>query len=196
MTIYTIYRAKNVLNEKCYVGFDSRWPNRKGGHLRAVRSNSTQALYRAMRKHGVENFVWEVIYQSKDRDHTLNEMERYFISEFNSFNNGYNMTLGGEGIFGRKNHCQPHSEEAKQKMKDAWIRRKARGDVNIWKGRKHSKESRDKMSRSASSGNRQSEQFRRACVERNRKRYLTPESRQQASEAVRKGWETRRKNVN
>lgn len=50
-----------------------------------------------MLKHGVDNFAFEVIYQSCDKDYTKNIMENHFIIEYNSFNNGYNMTLGGDG---------------------------------------------------------------------------------------------------
>ena len=40
------------------------------------------------------------MYQSKDREHTLKTMEPYFINEYDSFNNGYNSTIGGEGTLG------------------------------------------------------------------------------------------------
>jgi hypothetical protein len=49
-----------------------------------------------MRKHGFDNFSWEVIYESSDKQHTLNEMEQHFINQYNTMHpNGYNMKLGG-----------------------------------------------------------------------------------------------------
>lgn len=66
-------------------------------------------------KYGKENFQWEIIYQSLNKEHCLNEMETYFIKEYNSLiPKGYNMSEGGEGnkIFGWK-----HSIETKEKIR-------------------------------------------------------------------------------
>lgn len=100
--IYTIYKVTNLINGKCYIGFDSKWPRRKSYHLASARKGQGYALHAAIRKYGEENFSWEPIYQSKDKDHTLLEMEEFFIREYNSFASGpnprgYNMTMGGEG---------------------------------------------------------------------------------------------------
>lgn len=55
-------------------------------------------FYNALIKHKWENFVWEVIYQSLELDHTKNVMESHFIIEHDSYRNGYNSTKGGDGI--------------------------------------------------------------------------------------------------
>jgi group I intron endonuclease len=103
--MYTIYKVTNTINGKAYIGFDSRWPSRKSVHIceAITRKNKKYPLYRAMRKYGVENFEWEVLYQSEDRNYTLNVMENNFILEHNTHfkeGNGYNMTYGGEGTLG------------------------------------------------------------------------------------------------
>jgi group I intron endonuclease len=100
MIIYSIYKIVNQINGKVYIGFDSNWPKRKYSHKYHIK-NRNQHIYHAFRKHGWENFVWEVIYQSTDGYHCLNEMEPYFIKEYNSYYTGYNETLGGEGTLGR-----------------------------------------------------------------------------------------------
>lgn len=106
MNIYTIYSATNSINGKTYIGFDSNWPKRKYEHqYSSTSSSSNQVFYNAIRKYGWDNFVWNVIYQSKDAKHTLSVMENHFILEYNSYihyenSNGYNMTLGGEGTVG------------------------------------------------------------------------------------------------
>jgi group I intron endonuclease len=106
MNIYTIYKAVNEINGKCYIGFTVNFHRRKNAHLNRSfnlkNKNYHCKLYRAIRKYGWDNFEWEIIYQSLDGEHCLNVMESYFIEFYDSFNNGYNMTLGGEGILGRK----------------------------------------------------------------------------------------------
>ena len=110
MQVYSIYKITNKTNGKTYIGFDSNWPNRMKVHKSASK-NQDSKFYRSIRKYGWDNFEWSVIYQSKDKLHTLKEMESYFINEYNSFHKGYNSTLGGDGCFGLI-----LSEESKKKI--------------------------------------------------------------------------------
>jgi group I intron endonuclease len=96
----TIYKATNKITGKSYIGFDSDWPKRQQRHQENAAYNRYGKFYDSIRKHGWESFEWSVIYQSKDKHHTLNVMEPYFIKEYDTFNEGYNMTEGGEGCFG------------------------------------------------------------------------------------------------
>lgn len=59
-------------------------------------------FHKALRKYGQENFEWAVLYESNDEDFCLNIMEPYMIRCHDSFKNGYNMTSGGEGSLDRK----------------------------------------------------------------------------------------------
>jgi len=120
MVIYSIYKATNKVNNKVYIGFDYNWPSRKQTHFYNHRSKSCPkwAFYGALKKYGWDNFIWEVIYQSKEKEHTLKTMENYFINEYRSYIGfsgcmGYNSTLGGEGTFGKF-----QSKKNKQKMSD------------------------------------------------------------------------------
>ena len=99
MNIYSIYKVTNITNGKCYIGFDSNWPNRKKIHKSSYNKKNYKFYY-AVRKYGWENFVWEVIYQSKEKEHTLKVIENHFIELYDTFKNGYNSTLGGEGVLG------------------------------------------------------------------------------------------------
>ena len=108
--IYTIYKSVNTKNGKVYIGFDSKWPNRKTIHKSSHQTGDTK-FYRAIRKYGWNTFEWHPIYQSKDKEHTLKTMENFFITEYDSFNKGYNSTLGGDGCFGMK-----LSENAKKQI--------------------------------------------------------------------------------
>ena len=123
MNIYSIYKATNKINQKVYIGFDSNWPTRSKEHFKDFNSKKSIVFYRAIRKYGWDAFDWEVIYQSTDGDHTLNVMENMFIVENHSYigfknSNGYNMTLGGDGILGLKRSKifkQNQSKIAKEK---------------------------------------------------------------------------------
>jgi len=109
MSIYTIYKASNLENNKIYIGFTSNYTKRIKEHKSASK-NSEYALYLAIRKYGWDAFIWEIIYQSYDKEHTHKVMETFFIKEYDSMYNGYNMTNGGEG------NSNPRTEETKQKM--------------------------------------------------------------------------------
>lgn len=158
MQIYTIYIATNKINQKQYVGFDSNWPKRQQDHKNTAFNPKNlsykTAFHNAIHKHGWDNFEWNILYQSRDKDHTLSEMERHFIAEYNTFAgfdncNGYNLTLGGEGRCGHK-----HSDESRQKISVA--RRGKPGHkrseetqkkmLAVHKGKKRSEEARNKMS--------------------------------------------------
>lgn len=108
MTTYTIYKATNTVNNKVYVGITSRnWAERKLEHEQSSFWKTTPAynhlFHSAIRKYGVGAFVWDSIYQSTDKESTINCMEEHFIREYNSHyldGHGYNMTYGGQGNFG------------------------------------------------------------------------------------------------
>lgn len=105
--IASIYKIQNKTNGKCYIGFSSknykrRWKSHIKGGSHCIAINAAIALY------GVDNFIFEVICQSKDAKYLLTEMEPYFIKKYDSFGpNGYNLTEGGEGVLGYK-----HTEDS------------------------------------------------------------------------------------
>lgn len=127
MNIYaTIYRCVNIITNESYIGYDSNWPARKTKHLYDYLNKKSPSykchFYKALRKYGIENFRWEILYQSWDKNYCLNKMEPYFIKEYNTFNEGYNMTGGGEGTLGKKSWLgKKHSEKTKEKIKNSLI---------------------------------------------------------------------------
>jgi group I intron endonuclease len=117
MKIYSIYRITNTVTSKVYIGFASNCVKRKSSHKKAAEGISDTKFYRAIRKYGWENFVFETIYQSLDFEHTLRTMENYFIVEHDSFKNGYNSTLGGDGavtVSGDSHHMKSHEQRTRQ----------------------------------------------------------------------------------
>lgn len=125
MKVFTIYKATNTVNGKVYIGFDSSWPKRISGHKISSQIEDTK-FYRAIRKYGFDCFSWEAIYQSLDKEHTLKTMEPYFIKEYNSKEQGYNSTLGGDGNTG----FSP-SQEQRERMSKAQKGLKKPGSGNF-----------------------------------------------------------------
>lgn len=92
--IYSIYTITNKHNGKVYVGFTQDCVKRWQAHINDSKYKS-KILYESFKKHGIENFCFEVVYQSKDREHTLIIMEPFFIEMYDSYNKGYNANRGG-----------------------------------------------------------------------------------------------------
>lgn len=101
MLIYSIYKITNKINQKVYIGYTENINKRIQEHKNSSKSKNNK-FYKAIRKYGWDNFYFEIIYQSPDSEHCLNVMENYFITQYDSFTNGYNSTLGGEGSSGTK----------------------------------------------------------------------------------------------
>lgn len=82
-----------MINGKQYVGITSRTiKQRFDEHCKAE-----SYIGRAIRKHGKNNFSITRIDGDSDWE-KLCEKEIYYIKKYDSFNNGYNQTLGGDGV--------------------------------------------------------------------------------------------------
>ena len=93
-----IYKITNLINGQSYIGQSvdilKRWTREKTSAFNPSDASYEYPLSRALRKYGIENFSFEILEEiSQDK---LNERERYWISHFNTFYNGYNQTLGGD----------------------------------------------------------------------------------------------------
>lgn len=88
-----IYKITNKINEKIYVGQSvdiiDRWRRHKI-------AKDDYVIHQAIRKYGVENFIFEIIEECSREE--LDDKEKYWIIQCESFSkNGYNMTPGGQG---------------------------------------------------------------------------------------------------
>lgn len=91
-----IYQIVNDVNNKIYVGktefsIDKRFKEHCSDAFRE--RNEKRPLYSAMRKYGIEHFHIELIEETDNPE----EREQYWIEQKQSFKNGYNATLGGDG---------------------------------------------------------------------------------------------------
>ena len=91
----SIYIIRNTINDKVYIGQTTQTINiRFTNHKMANRTGEDTKFYRAMRKHGEDNFYPELLEEVEIKD--LNDRERYWIKYYDSYYNGYNSTLGGD----------------------------------------------------------------------------------------------------
>ena len=77
-----------------------------------------------MRKYGIENFKIEEIEKCKDED--LNSREKYWISYYNSYHNGYNSTEGGDG------RTQVNRSMIENMWKEGYSSKQIADKMNIW----------------------------------------------------------------
>lgn len=97
-----VYRVSNKINNKMYIGQTIySLHKRKIKHLSLANKKSpTNHFHRALKKYDKDNFIWDIIgYCTSKKE--LDAMEFHYIKYYDTYKNGYNMTLGGEGTIGR-----------------------------------------------------------------------------------------------
>jgi len=150
-----VYRRTNTQNGKVYIGKTTRTVAQRWTNLLAeVKRGSTNPIHNAIRKYGAGSFVTDILYEAKTFEE-LTAMEIFFIvlHQSHKSENGYNLTLGGDGaspgelnpMWG-KTHTDEvkaaqrtrrlgtkQTEKTKKKIGDA-----VRGEKNGFYGHKHS----------------------------------------------------------
>lgn len=152
-----LYKITNTLDGKVYVGQSIEPHRRWVRHKAAARSlingkkmpKCPQYVHKAMAKHGISNFTFEVVATSKSK-HDAGIAEDVLIEQYDSRNekHGYNLVPGGRVLSGKDNPF--YGKHHSQKSKDM-IAKKMSGNEN-WKtstrmsGCKHSNETKRKIS--------------------------------------------------
>lgn len=93
-----IYKISNSVNDKVYIGktlssIEKRFQEHKKDSSRDTKN--IRPLYRAMNKYGCDCFFIELVEEVPIE--YLSEREQFWIEYYNSYHNGYNATLGGDG---------------------------------------------------------------------------------------------------
>jgi hypothetical protein len=110
-----IYKITNAINGKVYIGQTKRkLVTRWNQHKAAICSSLDFPLYRAFRKHGIENFQIECIRECTCEE--LNELEKHWIAFYNAYEKGYNGNRGGNGTEYSTLRDISHSQEKKVKQ--------------------------------------------------------------------------------
>lgn len=123
-----IYKFENKINGKVYIGKTKNIKERIYQHNHVTKNKNTK-FGNAIRKYGIDMFNFDILItiHSNSSEHLniiLNCLEKYFIKRYNSFNNGYNCTLGGDGTINFK-----HSEETKNKLRNKIVSKETRKKI-------------------------------------------------------------------
>lgn len=114
-----IYSITNEINGHAYIGKTNnlvrRWKEHCYGH------GGTAILNKAFKKYGIEHFIFDIVAQIpfdsiEELNDALNQLEMYYIALYDTLNNGYNATAGGDGT-----SFYHHSEQTKRKISQSQI---------------------------------------------------------------------------
>ena len=164
--IGTIYKLTSP-SGKIYIGQTTNLKDRKRCLYNTNKYYSGHKLDNAIKKYGIENFKYEILVQIEMEDkfllrEHLDVLESQYIEKYNSYNNGYNMTLGGsgsKGCFQTEESRKKISEKAKgrkgsmlgkhlteeQKRKVSEFAKTRVGDKNPFFGKTHTTNSKNKI---------------------------------------------------
>ncbi len=95
---FGIYSITNVVTGDMYIGqtiqdFEKRWKS----HISALNrgNHDNEYLQRSWNKYGEDAFKFKAIHYCDELD-ILNDLEKYYIKKYDTYNNGFNMTEGGD----------------------------------------------------------------------------------------------------
>lgn len=95
-----VYMFENKINHHKYIGASKHIEKRYKEHLRDMENNTQKqkTLYKAFKKYGLDNFEFSIIEECLPGDRF--KREKYWIDYYNTYEDGYNETRGGEGLDG------------------------------------------------------------------------------------------------
>jgi group I intron endonuclease len=167
-----IYKIKNIINGKCYIGQSIDIHNRIRKHIIELKNNKhmNQYLQYSWNKYGKSNFLFEIIETCLPEE--LFFKEGYWINELKTLNKnfGYNIEIVDPNL--GKKVC---SDETKDK-----ISKSLSGRIPWNIGIKPSQETREKMSKS-SKGRIFSEEHRKNLSISGKNRIVSEETRKKIS---------------
>ena len=200
MTFCGIYQIKNKINGKKYVGQSTDIEGRLKDHFRYLKNKNykqeNEHFMRAFHKYGAENFEASIIAICDEKD--LNIYEPWFINIQGCANPkyGYNKTFGGEGnratietrkkmsrnhadVKGKNNpfYGKRHSDESRKKISES-----KKGKNHPFYGKEFSEEHKKKMSESHK-GKKFSEEHKKKMSESHKGKKLSEEHKKKISES-------------
>lgn len=165
-----IYLITNKNTCQMYVGQSVDIRRRWNQHINQPLAH--MRIDRAIKKHGADNFELKVICELEQDDDLLNEMEKYYVWKYNTYEDifHYNLTPGGD------------FSPMKVPEIAAKVSKANSGENNPMYGKKHSEKARKKIS-TANSGKKLSEKTRKKMSKANSGKKLSQKTRKKMSEA-------------
>lgn len=183
-----IYKATNMINGKVYIGQTTKTlERRKIEHFTCALNNYYDThFYRAIKKYGKDNFIWNVIYNDVPKD-LLTIMETVEVILNDSYFNGYNSLMpedpstfkpeirkklsdakmGKKNNFYGKNHSEKSKKIISKKTKERYNDYRYRKMVSdVHKGKTISQEHRNAISKKLK-GRKLSDQHKSKIIESN-----------------------------
>jgi group I intron endonuclease len=118
-----IYRYRNKINGKVYIGQTIDIERRKIEHIKSSENGTGFAFHRALRKYGYDSFEFDILHIVKEDEPyfriRLDELEIKEIQRHHCLvPQGYNIAYGGQGgDNGKLVHAWAQTEEGKQRIK-------------------------------------------------------------------------------
>jgi len=132
--MFIIYKVKSLSN-KYYIGICKNFNKRITNHISTAKTKRRAGKFQKAILKYKNSLVWKIL-DKVDNIEKAFELEKYYIKKYDSYNNGYNMTKGGqatEGFF--------PSKKTREKMRLARLGKKP------WNYKKKlSREHKDKLS--------------------------------------------------
>lgn len=124
-----IYKFTHIESGRCYIGQTVQEPNRRRlEHIANSRYTPNEYhFHNAIRKYGIDAFIFEVIDTATSLDE-LNSLEEKYVAEYNSIDNGFNIRQPG----GNKLHSEDSKKRMSEAQKAAHARRRAEGRDGGW----------------------------------------------------------------
>lgn len=96
-----IYKIRNILNDRCYIGSSNKIKRRKVEHIGKLRRNQHENSYlqRAWNKYGESNFIFEILELCSDSELLIKEQS--YLDNVKKLYNGTRIA-GGRFMAGRK----------------------------------------------------------------------------------------------
>ena len=111
-----IYKITNIINNLVYIG-QTKYNaiDRYNAHMNTYKNTH---FYNSIHKYGQENFILEILEDNVSNE-KLDEREIYWIAKYDSYNNGYNETIGGSGTIGYI-FTEEDLKKKSDSMKETW----------------------------------------------------------------------------
>jgi len=115
---YSIYMHTSKTSRKSYIGLTKRSIKKRfSEHISLAFRGSGFYFHKAIKLYGAEDFYLTVLHKNIKTIAEANHLEAAYIIKHDTFENGYNLTLGGDGVNGSSGWTK--SSESKRKQSES-----------------------------------------------------------------------------